>query len=109
MGRYVLIESRGPFQAEVQRFFRLAVDLAATGEEVTLFLLQNGALAARKGTSENPLDPVFESGVEVLVDSFSLRERAMQDSDRHPATKPAEIGDLVDRIMLDGSNKVLWH
>jgi hypothetical protein len=104
-----MIESRDPFESgDVSYFYNLATDLAAAGERVTLFLAQNGALAARKDAKGDPLGGVLKSRIEVLVDSFALRERGIQDSERHPSVKPAAIGNLVDHIMEDGA-KVLWH
>jgi hypothetical protein len=100
MSRYVLIESRDPFDSlDVAYFYSLARDLAAKGEQVTLFLVQNGALASRKDGRANPLGEVADSKVEVLVDTFSLRERGIQDSERLPNVKPTDIGDLLDKIM----------
>ena len=110
MARYVLIESRDPYESrDVPYFYGLAVGLAAKGEQVTLFLVQNGALASRKDTKGDPLGEVLKSNIQVLVDSFSLRERGIQDSERHPSVKPAAIGRLVDEIMAEGGTKVLWH
>ncbi len=109
MANYLLIESRDPFEArDVSYFYGLAADLAAQGDKVTLFLVQNGALASRKDARGNPLGTVLKGKVEVLVDSFSLKERGIQDSERHPSVKPADIGALVDHIMANGT-KVLWH
>ncbi len=109
MANYLLIESRDPFEArDVSYFYGLAADLAAKGDKVTLFLVQNGALASRKGAKGNPLGTVLKGKVEVLVDSFSLKERGIQDSERHPSVKPADIDALVDHIMANGT-KVLWH
>ncbi len=109
MARYVLVESRDPFESrDVTYFYGLAADLAAKGEQVTLFLVQNGALVSRKSAKGNPLGDVLKRNVEVLVDSFSLRERGIQDSERHPSVKPSDIGNLVDQIMKEGT-KVLWH
>ena len=109
MARYVLVETRDPFESrDVSYFYDLAADLSAKGERVTLFLIQNGALVSRKGTKGNPLDDVLKRNVEVLVDSFSLKERGIQDSDRHPSVKPSDIGNLVDQIMGERT-KVLWH
>jgi sulfur relay (sulfurtransferase) complex TusBCD TusD component (DsrE family) len=105
-----LVEPRDPFEShEVRYFYGLAADLAAKGEQVTLFLVQNGVLASRKGAAENPLGVVLEHNVEVLADSFSLKERGIQDSERHSSVKPCGIGDLVDKIMAEESTKVLWH
>jgi len=110
MGQYVLIESRDPYECrDVPYFYDLAVQLAAKGEQVTLFLVQNGALASRKDAGNEPLGGVLKSKVQVLVDSFALRERGIQDSERLPSVKPAEIGSLVDLILAEAGTKVLWH
>lgn len=51
MGRYLLIESRDPFECqEVLHDWDLAESLASAGNSVTLFLVQNGVLPARKGS-----------------------------------------------------------
>ena len=110
MSRYVLVESRDPFESrDVTYFYSLAKDLAAKGEQVTLFLVQNGAFASRKGGKENPLAGVVDSKVEVLVDAFSLKERGIPDSERLPGARPADIGELLDKIMAQEGTKVLWH
>lgn len=110
MARYVLVESRDPFESrDVEYFYGLAADLAAKGEQVTLFLVQNGALASRKDARGNPLGGVLDGKVEVLVDSFSLKERGIQDSERHASVKPADIDALIDKIMAGNGTKVLWH
>jgi hypothetical protein len=45
MNRYLLIESHDPFESnEVSYFYNLAAGLAKGGNEVTLFLVQNGWL-----------------------------------------------------------------
>lgn len=110
MARYVLVETRDPFECrDVQYFYGMATDLAAKGNQVTLFLVQNAVLASRKNAKGNPLGSVLERKVEVLVDSFSLKERGIQDSEKHPSVKASDIGDLVDRIMAQSGTKVLWH
>ena len=109
MARYVMIESRDSFESrDVSYFHRLAADLAAKGEQVTLFFVQNGVLVSRKDANGNPLDGLVKGKVEVLADSFSLRERGIQNSERHPSVKPSDISNLVDQIMEEGT-KVLWH
>ena len=110
MARYVMIESRDPFESrDVSYFYNLASDLAAKGEQVTLFLVQNGALASRKNAKGNPLGAVLEGKVEVLVDSFSLKERGIQDAERHPSVKRSDMAALVERILAEQGTKVLWH
>src|SRR3989442_15211822 len=53
MGKYVLIESRDPFDsADCKNFRDLASGLAKEGNEVAFFLTQNGVLPARRGCAE---------------------------------------------------------
>ncbi len=110
MARYVMIESRDPFESrDVSYFYGMASDLAAAGEQVTLFLVQNGALASRKNAKQNPLGELLKRNIEVLVDSFALQERGIQDSERHPSIKRSNISELVDKVMAEPATKVLWH
>ena len=65
MARYVLIESRDPFESnDVAYFYRLASDLAGKGEQVSLFLVQNATLAARKDAGGNPLGKLLHQSVD---------------------------------------------
>ena len=48
MPSYLFVESRDPFESrDVEEGYRLLTDLAAQPIPVTLFLVQNGVLAAR--------------------------------------------------------------
>jgi len=110
MARYLLVESRDPFESrDVPYYYGLAADLAGKGEDVALFLVENGVLAARKEIPDDPLASVVAGNVEVLADALSLRERGILDDDRNPAVRPAEIDEFVDRVLADGGTKVLWH
>ena len=56
MPRYLLIESRDPFDSNDTGFCRdLATQLAAGKNDVTLFLVQNGVLPARSGARSGDL------------------------------------------------------
>ncbi len=110
MAQYVMVESRDPFESrDVSYFYNVAADLAGNGDQVTVFLVQNGALASRKDAKGNPMGALLKSKAQVLVDSFSLKERGIGDAERHSAVKPADIGDLLDKIMEQKGTKVLWH
>ena len=51
MAQYVLIESRDPFEyADTNYMYNTAGDLAARGNSVTLYLIQNGVFCARRWT-----------------------------------------------------------
>jgi hypothetical protein len=87
MATYLLIESRDPWECrDTGYFYQLSGDLAAAGDDVTLFLIQNG----------------------VLADEFSLRERGIR---RHSVAASVEVSDvdaLVD-LLMDGQTKAIWH
>lgn len=110
MARYLLIESRDSYEyADVGYFLDLAKDLAASGNDVTLFLLQNAVLMARKDAQTPARD--FLSGstnVRVLADSFCLKERAISEKALLPGVMVSDVDALVDLLALDGV-KAIWH
>ena len=107
MANYLLIQSRDPFEyTEVTRDFELAASLAKDGNKVTLFLVQNGVLPARKTAKGSGLQDVVASGVEVLSDQFSLRERGIHDDDLAAGVKAASLDTVVDQ--LAEGRKAIW-
>lgn len=108
MARYLLIESRDPFESnDVTYYYDLAADLARHGNGVTLFLVQNGVLPARPGVHSGLLARVAQSGAEILADDFSLRERAIPVNALIPGVKASPLEIIVDQ--LAGGRKALWH
>lgn len=107
MSRYVFIESRDPFESRDTRFTEeTAVSVKERGHEVTVFLVQNGVLAARK--SARRLDRLAEAGVTVLADNLSLRERGIKTDELSPGIREAGIEALVEAIVQENT-KALWH
>ncbi len=110
MASYLLIESRDPFESnDVRHFYELAASLARAENDVTLFLVQNGVLAARTG-GEAPglsLAELGKAGVRVLADDFSLRERGITTARLTDGVKPAGVEAIVDR--LGTGARALWH
>ena len=108
MSKYVLIESRDPWeQGDARYFYDLAGELAAKGHDVVLFLVQNGVLGVRKGSSSTLVQKAIDSRVRVLLDDFSLRERGIDEGERTSGTTVSSIDALVD--LLAEGRKVLWH
>lgn len=108
MTKYLLIESRDPFESnEVAYYYDLAAELARNGDEVTLFLVQNGVLPARSGVHSDLLAKVAQSGIEVLADDFSLRERGIPADALIQGVKASPLAVVVDQL-ADG-HKALWH
>ena len=92
MDRYLLIESRDPFESsDVAPCYGLATDLARAGNAVTLFLVQNGVFPARPGEAVRRPRRRRGQGVEVLADDFSLRERGIAAHRLVRGVKPAAL------------------
>jgi predicted peroxiredoxin len=107
MARYVFIESRDPFESRDTQFMEdTAVAVKERGHEVTVFLVQNGVLAARKTAAR--LGRLAEAGVTVLADDFSLRERGINAGELAPGIRESGIDVLVDAIVQENT-KALWH
>ena len=108
MGKYLLIASRDPFDTNtVGEFYDLAGSLAQAGNEVTLFLVQNGVLPARPGPGSEPLSRAAATGAQVLADDFSLRERGIPADRMISGVKSAPLDVVIDQ--LAEGRKALWH
>jgi predicted peroxiredoxin len=108
MAAYLLIESRDPFENNiVARQYDLAVNLVKEGNQVTLFLVQNGVFPARPGTCSSLLTTAARAGVEVLADEFSLRERGIAASRVADGIKAAPLSIVIDH--LAEGRKAIWH
>jgi predicted peroxiredoxin len=108
MKRYLLIESRGAFEAaDAAQHLALATALRAEGAKVEIMLVQNGVMPARKGARAEGLSAAVHAGIPVWADEFALKERAMRAQDLIAGVKAVAIGTVVDR-MADGWN-VIWH
>jgi len=107
MTRYIFIESRDPFESLDTRFVgETAIAVKERGHEVTIFLVQNGVLAARKNAAR--LDHLTAAGVALLADDFSLRERGITPDELAAGIQPSAIETLVDAI-VQTNTKAIWH
>ena len=108
LAKYLLIESRDPFDSNDTRFCGdLARQLAAAKNEVTLFLVQNGVLPVRPGPRSVDLTSLAGAGVRVLADSFSLKERGIDENRLASGVAVAPL-DVVLDALAEGA-KVIWH
>jgi predicted peroxiredoxin len=108
VAKYLLIETRDPFESgDVVFCHDLARRLAAGGNEVTLYLVQNGVLPARPGARTAGLEELVQAGVEVLADDFSLRERGISPGRLQAGIKPSPLDVVIDGL-AEGC-KVIWH
>lgn len=108
VAKYLFIESRDPFENNVvARQYELAANLVKAGNEVTLFLVQNGVFPARPGDRSALLTHAAKAGVEVLADEFSLCERGIAAGKLAEGVRPAALEIVIDH--LTQGCKALWH
>jgi predicted peroxiredoxin len=108
MAQYLLIESRDPFESnDVGKYYTLAADLRRAGNDVTLFLVQNGVLPARPSEHSAGLAQAVQTGVDVLADDFSLRERGIPADRLLEGVNAAPLDVVVDQ--LAAGRKAMWH
>ena len=100
----LLIESRSAFGGG-DFCDALALALVRAGTPVTVLLVGNGVLPARAGARNGALAEMASSGVAVLADGFSLRERGV--AKLAPGVRASALDIVIDRLQ-DGAT-VLWH
>lgn len=106
MSKYLFIESRDPFEtADVKQQWALAAALAKKGNDVAMFLVQNGVFAARKNAKIDTLDS--GAGITVYADDLSLAERGINNETVRDNVKVSGVDTLTDLIMEDG-RKPIW-
>jgi predicted peroxiredoxin len=90
--------------------YEMAGDLAASGNVVTLFLIQNGVLCARRNVKNNPVAGLKQRSpsVRVEADDFSLRERGINTAGLADGITVSNVDNLVDQLMASDS-KIVWH
>ena len=109
MSNYVFIESRDPFESLDVRFVEeTAAALKERGHEVTVFLVQNGVLAARRNGRDSYLARLTEARVNLLADDFSLSERGIQPAELRSGIQTSDIEALVDALLQENT-KAIWH
>ena len=108
MPSYLLVESRDPFESRgFGQRCELAAALAADGAAVTLFLVENGVLAARSAAGVLELDKLGRTGVSMLADEFALRERGIAVAELAGHVKSARLDELVERLCTGA--KAIWN
>jgi sulfur relay (sulfurtransferase) complex TusBCD TusD component (DsrE family) len=109
MTDYLFIETRDPFESRDTKFVaETAAALKEHDNEVTVFLVQNGVLAARRGARDQYLSRLVQSGVRVLADDFSLRERGIAGNELRAGVTQSSVEALVG-MLARGGTKAVWH
>jgi hypothetical protein len=105
MAEYLLVESRQPRPAGAG-FLQDAAVLAGTGHTVSLWLVQDGVLAATAARTE--VAALVAAGVRVDADDFSLAQRGLSGADLAAGVQVAPI-DATAAALLRPDIRVVWH
>ncbi|HEX6183608.1 MAG TPA: DsrE family protein [Pyrinomonadaceae bacterium] len=109
MTGYLFIETRDPFESRDTEFVAAtAAALKERDNEVTVFLVQNGVLAARRGARDPYLARLAQAGVRILADDFSLRERGIAGNELRAGVAQSSVEALVEMLARD-EMKAIWH
>ena len=99
MAKYLLIESRDPFETgDVHHFYDFAAELARAANQVTVYLTGSGVDAARAGEHTFWFATLAQVGVEVLADDRSLKARGIAADHLSPGVTPTAPGLVADRL-----------
>jgi hypothetical protein len=108
MAHYLLIDSRDPYESrDVERLCQLAKRLIDEGNTVTVYLVQNAVLGARRASRAEHLEEAALAGAAILADEFSLRERGIGKERLAPVVAPAPLEAVIET--LEKGAKALWH
>lgn len=108
MARYLIVDSRDLTEYTSGQYLRkISQQLREDGNEVTLFLVENGVIAARKGAEVGKeLTELTRRGTKVMVEDISCRSRGItQLADGVSQSNMDHLADLI----AEGSDKVLWY
>jgi predicted peroxiredoxin len=105
---YLLVESKGPWAGpSCAGFLRDAHELAGTGQDVRLLLIQDGVAAAVDGALTEARE-LAEAGAELWVDRFSLGQRGIAETALLPKARPVEMAEISAHL-LEPDVRVVWH
>ncbi len=108
MARYLIVDSRDLQEYSSGRYIQnLAEKLKDRGNDVTLFLLENGVLAARKGNEFGKnLTNLTKRGAKVMAEDVACKARGV--TEMGEGITQANMDQLAD-LVIEGADKVIWY
>lgn len=105
--RIVLLTARDPLRAADTAYpARAARDLAAAGHDVTLVLLEDAVVLARRDhAGAADLEAAIGSGVRILAEEEALARRAVAEVGE--GVKPTGLAEVVD-VLMDRTDRQAW-
>ena len=108
MEHFFFIQSREPLtDNRATADYELINNLAAAGNQVTVMLVQNGVIPARRGSIIKSFDKLCDGKAWILADPFSLAQRQIANDELKAGIESSAL-DRAVKAMLAG-HKVIWH
>ncbi len=109
MSQYLLIESKSPLDGG-DYSFDLGTQLREAGHDVSVYLIQDGVFAARRGlkTGNKLLAGAKDRAIALLADEVSLRQRGITGNSLAEPVRVSNMDELVD-LLMEKSDKAIWH
>jgi sulfur relay protein TusB/DsrH len=109
MSRYLLIETKSPLDGGSYAF-ELGRQLRELEHDVTVYLLQDGVLTARRSfaAGHKLIQDAQGSGLRILADAVSARQRGVTGDHVAEGVGVADMGELVD-LLMERADKAIWH
>jgi len=108
MAKYLIVASRDLMEYKESDFaLSLASQLKKSGNDATLYLIENGVLSARRGSEPSSrLTALSKEGVKVFAEDLSLKLRGVKE--RAEGVAESNMDALAD-LILTGVDKVIWY
>jgi sulfur relay (sulfurtransferase) complex TusBCD TusD component (DsrE family) len=108
MKRFLVVGSRDLTEYVNGEYVPLVVEgLRAKGHEVTLFLIENGVIAAREGSKAGQiLNGLSDKGARVYAEDVSCRARGVRVL--APGVSFSNLDSLADSI-AEGFDNIVWY
>jgi sulfur relay protein TusB/DsrH len=109
MSRYLLVETKSPLDGGAYAF-ELGRQLRELEHDVTVYLLQDGVLTARRSfaAGQKLIQEAETSGLRVLADAVSARQRGVTGDRVAEGVGVADMDQLVD-LLMERADKAIWH
>lgn len=108
MSDFLFIQSQDPFtETRTKQQFQLAQDLQQAGSNVTVLLVQNAVVPARKTAHAPSFDALLKSGVTVKADTLALAQREISHEHLKPGISTSELDLAIDTLLA--GHKVIWN
>ncbi len=106
MKTLLMVLSKDPYTTETPDLvLDIGLDAKAKGNDVSLYLIEDGVTAARKSEFGNKLEAAHKKGIKIYADDKAVLSRSLTNK-LISRVEIKEIGTLLDYIMV--YDRVVW-